>query len=663
MTQVPSAGAGTMSSGTHDPPATKRPTVFLSYSHADQVPAQRLAGALQEAGCEVWWDTLIEGGAAFAKSIEAALEASDAVVVLWSKASTGSDWVLDEAARGRDLKKLVPLSLDGSEPPLGFRQYQAIDLRGFKGGADDPLLAAIRRAVDAAATRERSPRGAPVHVAPPPSGTRRALLFGGIALALGAGGGLLAWRFRDRGARAGGNSVAVLPFDNLSGDPQQAYFSDGLSEEVRATLARNHALRVMAQSSSGRFRGASADAKAIARELGVAFLLDGSVRRAGDDVRVNAELVDGETGVSVWSDVFERRLDDVFAVQEGIAVAVATALASAVGAAEPPAPAASPQAGGATSNAAAFDAYLRGRALYDLSADEASERQALAQFDAALALDPDYAAAHAARARSLTAIANQYGKPGETAAMYDAAIVAARRAIEIAPGLADAYSTLGFTLFQGKLDATAAREPFERSAQLGAGESTVLARFAQYAARCGRDAEAASAMQRAIERDALNPLIHRAAGAIAYAARRYEDSLAPLERALAMNPRMSRAPAMRGDALLNLGRLDEARAAYDAEPVVDFRLTGLALVAQRDNDAAGARSTLGQLIAAEGDRVRYQQAQVLAQLGDVGGALDALERARALGDSGLIYARNDPFLDPLRAEPRMQRLLAGMGFT
>ncbi len=131
----------------------RRKSVFLSYSRADQALAQRLAAALQQAGFEVWWDTLIEGGAAFAKSIEAALEASDAVIVLWSKTAASSDWVLDEAARARDLKKLVPLGVDGTDPPLGFRQYQAIDLRGWAGDPDAPAIAAIRRAVAAASTR------------------------------------------------------------------------------------------------------------------------------------------------------------------------------------------------------------------------------------------------------------------------------------------------------------------------------------------------------------------------------------------------------------------------------------------------------------------------------------------------------------------------------
>jgi tetratricopeptide (TPR) repeat protein len=129
-----------------------------------------------------------------------------------------------------------------------------------------------------------------------------------------------------------------------------------------------------------------------------------------------------------------------------------------------------------------------------------------------------------------------------------------------------------------------------------------------------------------------------------------------------MNPRMSRAQAMRGDALIQLGRLSEARATYEAEPVADFRLTGLALVAQRTGDVAGADERFAELVTAEGDRVLYQQAQVLAARGEIEHALDTLERARTLGDSGLIYARNDPFLDPLRGEPRMQALLSGMGF-
>ena len=379
----------------------------------------------------------------------------------------------------------------------------------------------------------------------------------------------------------------------------------------------------------------------------MALLLDGSVRWAGDSVRVAADLIDGSTGFSKWTQIFERRIDDVFAVQSEIAATVATALAAEV--ASPATPEDERAASGGTTKVAAFDAYLRGRSLYDLSADEASERAALAQFDAA-------------RSRSLTAIANQYAAVGEHAGMYDQAVASAERAVELAPLFADAYSTLAFVLFQGRLDARAARAPFEKSSVLGAGEATVQARWAQYCARTGREREAAEAIQRALLRDRLNPLIHRAAGSIEYAARRFAESIPPFRQALQMNARMSRAHAAIGDALVNLGSLAEARTEFAAEPVADFQLTGLAIVEHRSGNQAAARKAMDQLVAEGGDRVLYQQAQVLAQWGDVEAAIERLLKARELGDSGLVYARNDPFLDPLRGDPRMQALLAGIGF-
>lgn len=644
-----------------------RLTAFLSYARADQAQAAKLAEALEAAGFSVWRDTLIEGGAAFARSIEAALESCDAVIVAWSRTSVASDWVLDEAARGRDLHKLVPVSLDGTLPPLGFRQYHSVDLSHWRGNAEAPEITAVARGVRAAT-------GQPV--ARPPSaaslpGPRRAVSRRGVLLAtagvtVAGAAGLLAWRQGLLGGRRApsGNSVAVLPFANLSGDRDQDYFSDGLSEELRATLASNLKLLVMAQASSAKFRDRKDDAVTIATKLGVAFLLDGSVRRSGDVVRVIADLIDGQTGFSRWSQTFDRDLHDIFAVQSEIATTVASALIAQVAPGGGPAPAKGDAlvASGGTTNLEAFDAYLRGRALYDLSVDEASERAALAQFDAAIAADPNYAAAHAARARSLTAIANQYGKVGELAASYDAAIAAARRAIGIAPQFADAHSTLGFTLFQGRLDARAAREPFERSRELGAGEATVLARYAQYSARTGRHREATDAMQIALRLDKLNPLIYRADGAIRYAARSYVDSIPPLRRALAMNPRLSRAHAAIGDALLMLGRVEEARTEYLAEPVSDFRLTGLAVAEHRLGNATAARAAMSQLVVELGDRVLYQQAQVLAQWGERDASIARLERALEVGDSGLIYARNDPLLDPVRDDPRFARLLTRIGF-
>ena len=651
-----------MSSGEGESGVQRRSRVFLSYSRADRESARAVADALEQSGLEVWWDAQIEGGAAFAKAIETALHASDAVVVLWSAHSLESDWVLDEAAQGRDQKKLVPVSLDGSDPPLGFRQYQSIPVQISRGRLADDSLQAVLRAVMPLAGRDPVPFAKPAP-ARTDAGRRRLLLAGAGAVVAVAGAGAIGWRqgwFGPAAPTGGDRSVAVMPFENLSGDPRKSYFSEGLSEELRATLARNPRLKVMAKTSSSLFRESDESPVQIAAQLGVAFLLHGSVRWAGNDVRVAVDLVDGSSGFTRWANTFERPIDDVFAVQEEIANMVAAAMAAEV--ASPATAEAQRAASGGTVDVVAFDTYLRGRALYENGDDEASERRALDLFDEAIARDPGYAAAYAARAATLTTLANQYADVDKHGAMYDQAIAAARRAVALAPAYAGGHSMLGFVLFQGRLDAHAARVPFEQSNRLGQGDATVQARWAQYCARIGRAREASEAIERAVSRDRLNALIHRAAGTIAYAARRFEDSLPPLRKALQMNPQMSRAHALIGDALVNLGKLDEARAAYALEPSADFRLAGLAIAEHRAGNAAAATAAMQRLVTERGDAVFYQQGQVLSQWGDRETAIARLQAARKAGDSGLIYARNDPFLDPLRQDARMKALLASLGF-
>jgi TolB-like protein/Flp pilus assembly protein TadD len=496
---------------------------------------------------------------------------------------------------------------------------------------------------------------------------RRSLLLAGGALGLAAigGAGWWAWRRMPAGTAVEGNGVAVLPFENLSGDPGQAYFADGLAAEVRGALARNHGLRVIAQVSSDAFRNANMNAVAIARTLGVAHLLDGSVRRSGDTFRIAAELIDGRSGFSNWSATFDRRIDNIFAVQSEIAGSVVAALASELD--EPQgggklAPAAE-AAGSGTISVPAFDAYLRGRALYNQAEDESGERTALAQFDAAITADPRFAAAHAARARELLVIANQYASAADTTALYDAAVKAAQTAAGLAPELADAQSTLGFVLFQGRLDVRGAREPYELSREHGAGDATVMGRFALYCAYTGRGAEAVPAMRQAVGLDPLNALVHRAMGEVLYTVRRYREALDPYHRALTLNPKLPGARAATGDALLMLGRLREARDAYLAEPHRLMQLPGLAIVEYRLGHTAAAHEAMKRLLAELGDSSLYQQAQVRAQWGERQAAMDVLVRARAAGDSGLIYSNTDPLLDPLRSLPAFRELLTQLGFV
>jgi TolB-like protein/Flp pilus assembly protein TadD len=631
---------------------TGQPTVFLSYAHDDRAKAQRLAVALEQLGYIVWWDALIEGGTLYTKSINEALDTADVVIVLWSERSVESNWVRDEAAQGRDRRRLVPLSLDGSEPPLGFRQFQVIDLSGWRGRSDAPQLDSIRRAIASAIGREPPPPRA----AAPVITRRRAMAAGiGATAALAGGGGLVAW---GSGLLAPGEaaaaSIAVLPFKNLSGDPGQAYLSDGMTEEVRSALARNARLMVLAGTSSNTVRDQPGDAVSIARKLGVAYLLEGSVQRAGEMVRIATNLTNGRTGFSEWSQRVDRRLDDIFALESEIAHTVSNALSVRM-ATDDPAP-------GGTRNVKAYEAYSRGRALFNLAKDEATDRQARANYEVAISADPNFALAHAGLSRVLAGIAAGYAQASELKPLYAAAIAEARRAIELAPTLADGHLALGYALFAGNLDVRGARPSYEKAYQFGHGDADVVLLYALYSVRARRFAQARAAIDRALALDPLNPRTHRAAGTVAYASRRYADAVSQCRRALELNPAMSNVHALMGDALMELGRLGEARAAYTAEPHAMFRLRGLAVLEHRLGNRAAAERALAELVSEVGDAAMYQQAEVMAQWGRADEALARLDRARAIGDSGLSLVATDPLFDPLSRDPRFTRFVKDIGF-
>ena len=630
----------------------RRPTIFLSYAHADKTRAQRLAAALEEAGYTVWWDALIEGGSRFASSIDEALDAADAVIVLWSKNSIESDWVRDEATQARDRNRLVPVSLDNCRPPMGFRQYQMIDMTRWHGRSDSPQFEAIRRAIAIAAGHTPSPhRRAAQQV-----DRRRALMIGGAAATVVAGGGLVVWKTGLLGgSSAPARSVAVLPFKNLSGDARQAFLSDGLTEEVRAALARNAGLLVLAGVSSDTERDQEGDARSISSRLGVAYLLDGSVQRVGDRVRVATNLTNGKTGFSEWSERTERKLDDIFSLQSDIALKVSRALSVQMATDAPTL--------GGTRNARAYEAYLRGKTLYNLARDDATDREARANFEVAVAADPDFALAHAGLSRVLASMASQSAQASDLKLLYSSAVEQAERAIEIAPGLAEGHLALAYARFAGFLDIRGAQPSYEKAYELGRGNADVVLLYALYAVRARRYPVARDAIERALALDPLNPRTHRAAGTVAYASRRYADAVTEYRRALQLNPKMSIAQAFMGDALLQMGKLDEAREAYAAEPAPMFRLRGLAILERRAGNAAAAEKAFNALVSEIGDAAMYQQAEVMAQWGRTDDALARLQRAREIGDSGLSYVATDPLLDPIAKDPRFLRFIKDLGFA
>lgn len=624
-------------------------SLFLSYSRADETRAGRLASVLEKAGYEVWWDARIEGGAAYARSISSALDAADAVIVLWSATSIESDWVRDEAVQGRDRRRLIPLTLDGSIPPIGFRQYQVIDVSHWRGRSGAQEIAAIERAIHSVVSSEPKPSaGRAVSFS-----RRSALMTGGAVAAALAAGGWIAWEKGLLGEEGPSSlSIAVLSFRNLGADTAQDYFSDGLTEEVRVALTRIGALHVLAGTSTAKASEGGDDPRKVAKALSVHYVLSGSVQRARDMVRIVVSLADGATGFTRWSQSFDRKLTDIFALQSEIARTVAEAMSVEIATTEP--------APGGTTNVQAYEDFLQGRALFNLAKDEATDHAALDFYNRALAADPNFALALAARSRSLAAFAGEYAKGSEIKPLYDQSIDAAKRAVSIAPTLAEGQLALGFALYIGRLDVRAAQPFYDRAYELGHGNADIALLYALYCSRARRPRDAMSAVTRAVSLDPLNARALRAQGSVSYAARRYGEALGPLKRALELNPKMTYAHALIASVMLALHRYAEAKQEFLAEPEAQFHFSGLAIAEFKLGNEAAAKQAFSTLVAKVGDSAVYQQAEVLAQWGLADDAFKALLRAHDVGDSGLIYAATDPLLDPLRRDARFLSLMRSL---
>lgn len=634
-------------------------SVFLSYASADRKAAVAVVTLLEHAGFSVWWDGLLEGGERYSQVIAEALEAARAVVVLWSINSTASHWVHDEAESGRDTGRLVPLSIDGSLPPLGFRQFQAIDVSKTLFRPESEPSQKLLRAVGALVDRAPAAASPKVAASRPALHTRRsAIIVGGLGVvAVGSGFALSSrvsfWRDAER------PSIAVLPFANLTGEAEQRYFSDGLTSEIRTRLIRNPMLQIVGQASSETVDRQLGDIRKIAKDLGVAYVLSGNVQRAAGRIKIAVQMTEGESGLSKWAQSYERPLADIFALQNEIAGTVAQALSVALG------PRDTDLAGavGGTANVAAFDAYLRGRDLYEAGIDEASDRAALAYFERAVALDPRYAAAYAARSRALMVIGNLYDDEARRKVGYGAAVASARKATALAPNFAEGFSALGFAYSSGFLDMRAALAPYERSFELAPGDADILARHATFLARLRRTAQAASLIARSATLDPLNARTFRSSGDVRLVAGDNAGAIQQYRLAISLNPTLSGIHSLMGFAQLILGDIDAATQSFEREKSPPRRLPGLAIIAHKRGNHAAAQAAFNELVAEMGDKSLYQYAQIYAQWGEHNQALDALEKAWTLRDGGFLMMYSDPLLIPLREMPRFRLLAESAGFA
>ncbi len=426
--------------------------IFISYSRADRALIEKLAAALEECGHSVWWDRHIRGGAAFAKDIEAQLHKSDHVIVAWSSNANESDWVKDEAVYARDKGKLIPISLDDCEAPIGFRQYQVIDFQKWKGDtthlAFQSLLAAVAEDADSAAVLASPP--SPMSLVEKMRAKPAYLVgFAALGLALAA---LLVFSVMRSGGQASDAeiiatpgrlpppeevSIAVLPFSDMSPEGNQEYFADGLSEELLNVLVRIDGLKVASRTSSFALKDETLSIGEMAQRLKVNHILEGSVRKMDNRIRITAQLIDARDDRHLWSETYDRHLSDIFRIQDEIATAVFGELRESLGMAGDADIVIKP----ATDNLNAYDKYLKARELF-IARGRTNVRESLRLFEEIVEEDPDFARGWEGLA-AVYAIATSWGIVDRD---YSAlSLVAANKALEADPELSMPYAVMGLT--------------------------------------------------------------------------------------------------------------------------------------------------------------------------------------------------------------------------
>jgi serine/threonine-protein kinase len=631
--------------------------VFISYKAEDRARLQPLVAALEAEGFSIWWDAHIGGGTNWRQDIQEHLDAAKCVIVAWSKRSIGpeGEFVRDEAVRAKRHHTYLPVRIDDVEPPLGFGEVQAFSLKNWKGDRSDPRLAAVIDAVRERITGEHVEHHAENHQQPRIS--RRTAVAGGIGIGIGAIAvvGTGGWLLLKPGA-ADAKRIAVLPFANLSGDEAQSYFADGISEELRAALARI-GLQVIGRNSCDAVK--HLDIKEAAAKLDVGNLLTGSVRRSPETIRVNAQLVSGKDGVERWAQTYDRAPGDAIKIQTEIAENVAHALSIELGRAGRAA-----LSLGGTADIVAQDLVLQARKLRQEDSSAEARRKGVTLADGAIARDPNYADAYVERAICLSRLAQNYpASAADAASQLQLANESARRALSIAPELGSVHAVLA-DIDRGRLNFPRSLEHAKRALALSPDDPDVLAVATTVLPYLDEGPSAMRLVDRFIRLDPLSATAYRRKAAVLYGLRHYAQSVEAGRKALEFSPDGYGARAWIGGSLLLMGRSREAQAEFSAIPAGDFfRLFGEALVAARSGDRAGAERIMSQIRRQHGSAVSFQYAAVRAQLGQIDQAFAELDNAVVAKDSGLIYLKSDPFIDPIRGDPRYAALLRKLQFS
>ena len=480
--------------------------VFVSYARTDKERVAPLVAAIEAKGWSVWWDPVIDPGQEFDRQIAAELKAAAAVLVVWTPASVESRWVRGEAREGAERGILVPLRFEGANLPIDVRALHTTDFDDWGEDPQSPQGQEVLRALGAILARQ-------------PVDQSRSAKVDSVSLAPATGP-----------ARV---TICVLPFTNMSGDPEQQHFSDGITEDIITELSRWRLLSVRSRSASFRYRGVAVDMKQVARELNVRYVIEGSVRRMGDRIRITAQLIDTETGSHIWGEKFDRDLAGVFSVQDQVVQTIVSTLVGRVQASDVERARRKPP-----TSLAAYEYVLKANALPWDDPDGAAEATRL--LEAAIKIDPGYGLAHAV----LAALRwdSWYKDPKDSDAGLQEAYALAKRAIELDPNESTCFSMLGHVCLR--------RRSFDQALQ--------------YA-------------RRAIELNPSNPWNRADIGSILIYVGQAEEALVSFKHAKEIDPYFDEPWYWRamGQAYMVLHRYGEALEMFDHMPVRPHRTLAL----------------------------------------------------------------------------------------
>ena len=451
-------------------------------------------------------------------------------------------------------------------------------------------------------------------------------------------------------------SIAVFPFENLSRDPDNAFFTEGVQDEILTRLAKVADLKVIARTSTKKFKSVPENLPEIAKQLGVANILEGSVQKVGDQVRVNVQLINALTNAHIWAEIYDRKLTDIFAVESDIAETIAAALQAKLTGSEKAMIAAQP-----TSDTTAYELYHKGRSFWEQRSGD-NLAKAIAFYEQAIARDPKYAPAYAGLANSYVLLPLYFSVPQREA--MTKAREAALKSLQIDPNLAEAHNALGRILNFDDLDLAGAAREFQRAIELQPNNATAHQWYGNGPLdSLGRFDEAIAETKRAVELDPLSSIINTDRAFSLYFARRYDEALAQAKKTVELDPGFFYSRQILGMVLQAKGDLPGAVAEFEKARQLNgdpLHLSLLAVAKAKMGDKNIAQQVLAELDKVTPDRqgLAYDRALVHLAIGNKDEALRWLEQSYADRDgANLSWINVEPILDPLRGEPRFQALV------